>query len=90
MFLVILLSFGGFVGFAIGWGTLSQKRGCILLLAVPVSIILLIFLQPVITGDRPRSTAGLDVAFGSVYAMLAAILGALLGVAINKIVNRDG
>lgn len=89
MFLILLLSFGGLVGFAIGWGTLTQKRGCILLLGVPVFIILKIFLQPVITGDRARSTAGLDVAFGSIYAAFAAILGALLGLAMNKIINRD-
>ncbi|WP_301752111.1 hypothetical protein [uncultured Erythrobacter sp.] len=77
---IALLSFGGLLGFAMGWGWLSQRIGCALLLAVPAFMFALITIEPMVTGERQSSTAGLAIPFGTLWVGLAAAAGVLVGV----------
>ena len=87
MVLIAIISFGGLVGFAMGWGALSPKKGCASLFVVPILILFLIILEPIVTGERQSSTASFDIFFGGLYAGLAAAIGALVGFAANRISN---
>ena len=89
MFLFItLLSFGGLLGFAMGWGWLSQWIGCALLCTVPAIMLALITIEPIITGERQSSTAGLAIPFGTLSVGLAAAAGVVVGVIGRFIAKR--
>ena len=79
MIFVYIICFGGIVGFAMGWGFLSKKAGCSLLFAVLILIIVALVLEPMITGERQRSTATVAVPLGGIGVGLGAAAGAIFG-----------
>lgn len=79
MMILFIISLGGIVGFAMGWGFLSQKIGGALLLAVPIFLIAAFALEPVITGERQRSTAGVGLFLAILGVSLAAAIGSAVG-----------
>tara|TARA_E500000305_G_scaffold111363_1_gene123027 strand:- start:662 stop:931 length:270 start_codon:yes stop_codon:yes gene_type:complete len=85
---IVLLSFGGLLGFAMGWGWLSQRIGCALLCTVPAVMLALITIEPMITGERQSSTAGLAIPFGTLWVGLAAAAGVVVGVIGRFIAKR--
>jgi hypothetical protein len=89
MFLFIaLLSFGALLGYAMGWGWLSQWIGCAFLCAVPAFMFALITIEPMVTGERQSSTAGLAIPFGTLWVGLAAAAGVVVGVIARLIAKR--
>jgi len=85
---IALLSMGALLGFAMGWGRLSGKIGCALLCAVPVLMFALIRIEPMVTGERQSSTAGLAIPFGTLWVGLAAAAGVVIGVIVRLIAKR--
>lgn len=79
MIFIFIICFGGIVGIAMGWGFLSQKIGGALLLAVPIFLIVAFALEPVITGERQRSTAGVGLFLTILGISLAAAIGSAVG-----------
>ena len=79
MVFIFVLCIGVAIGFAMSWGVLSQKSGCALLLAVLILIIVAFALEPVITGERQRSTAAVSLIFSALGFGLAAAIGAATG-----------
>jgi hypothetical protein len=82
-----LLCISALLGFAMGWGRLSQKIGCALLCAAPVFLFAMIRLEPMLTGERQGSTAALAIPFGTLWIGVAAAAGVLLGV-IGKMLTK--
>ncbi len=85
---ILIIGFGGTVGFVMGWGFLSRKTGCALLLAVPILTIVVIVLEPIITGERPSSTAGVAIPIAGFLAGTAAATGAIAGKAARWLNSR--
>ena len=75
----ILLALGGLVGLAMGWGALTPRLGCGALIAAPFILLGILWLEPVITGERAQSTAALALPFGSLWVGCAAAVGVTLG-----------
>lgn len=86
MFIICL---GGTVGFAMGWGFLSMKTGCALLLAALIFIIVAFKLEPIITGERQRSTAAVGLFFSSLGVGLAAAIGTTIGMLVHWLSSRE-
>jgi hypothetical protein len=84
----LIIGVGGTVGFVMGWGFLSQKTGCVLLIAVPILIIVIIVLQPLITGERQNSTAGVAISIAGFMVGTAAAVGAIVGKAARWLNSR--
>ena len=82
------LILAGAIGFAMAWGTLSQKIGCAVLCAGPFLLYALLVIEPMITGERQSSTAGLAVPFGALWMALSAAGGALIGAGARWLKDR--
>ncbi len=84
----LLLILAGGLGFAMAWGALSQKIGCAVLCAAPFLLYALLAIEPMITGERQSSTAGLAVPFGALWMALSAAGGALIGAGARWLKDR--
>ncbi len=88
-FIVIALLFSGaLIGFLMGWGTLSRKLGCAVLCATPVLMLAMIIVEPMVTGVRQSSSAGLAIPFGSLLVGLSAAVGGIVGAIAYRIAKR--
>ena len=82
MILWLLLGGSFLVRATMGMRKIPQKIGCAMLCTVPFLIFGLITLEPLVTGVRQSSTAGLAIPFGTIYALASAATGSLFGMLI--------
>ena len=83
------LAVGFVAGLAVGSLVAKQKRGCLILFAVPVAMVIFVGWWQGQHPENLRSTSGLDFIFGPLWPSLGAIGGFYAGRGLRALIRRS-